>query len=1119
MTKNDGVTRDLEAIAPLYKPWEEPSRHRVGGKGEQTILKTGRRDSRIQLAQTLRAKTREWRSLGYPGVSDTSRKLLRHWFGGEHAVVADGEARDFRYYFCQREAIETLIYLYEALEKRTLAEILGAFGDETDAIGVNPEAYRWPKFAFKLATGAGKTKCMSLAVVWSYFHSLYESDSPLARHFVVVAPGLTVYERLRADFKPETGANIFDLDPLIPPGWRGDWNFAVVLQNETGGEAARGVLYLTNIHRLHPEKAERGQDDLTGPAINAGKALDDARAALALRKRIAAHKRLLVINDEAHHVWDADSAWSKALAALDNDTRANGGLAAQLDFSATPKDGVDGNHFQHIVCDFPLGEAVDAGIVKTPIIGKVQGLETAASDNAAEKYAAHLRAGYARWRESKKEWGDTRKPLLFVMCENTAAADAIASALNADPAFAELNGKTVNLHTNLKGRIKTVGEGDNKRQVFIESETQISDEDLRALRKLSRDLDSPHSPYSCVVSVLMLREGWDVKNVTTIVPLRPYSSKARILPEQTLGRGLRRMTPPGDAGADEVVVVIHHPAFADLYNQELAQEGLALASFAVDRIPASTVSIFPDPKKDWDALDIEIPHLSPAHRRRRLDDLSFAEAREKFRAAGLKPLQIGKPRKETVAYEGRHLLTDQLVEEMKIKLPLLKNGATAIPFFVDELQRICRIRGANPILAPLVRAFILRLLFGEELSLDDSRLSGRLGESDAREYIRAVFVPLIRAKIHEEAPRAIAAAPKLLRDWKSYQATKSEKSPALPLAKSIFNLTPCTLALEIALARFLELAPDVAAFAKNAGPQALRVDYLAADLRVASYIPDFVARDRDGRRFVIEAKGRQDPDTARKAAAAREWCASATQQGDDAWEYVFVSQSAMESHSGQTFAGLRDACAHGLSNLLSQDTTAPELLLFDRADENAEAERFYPAEIWRRLTEEQRKTAAQALALMGFCQKQKGDLGGAFIGIIKSIERESKRVVRERIRAQAPPDNSRWFESSQDTKRISAWANKLRHAVVYGDFVAPIGLLRFCLEFALGNESARADVFVAVNKCFRFDGARDLHTRIKAINDFRNRHVAHGEAKLADAELAKKMLRECAALSADLRAL
>src|SRR4029434_1508818 len=115
------------------------------------------------------------------------------------------------------------------------------------------------------------------------------------------------------------------------------------------------------------------------------------------------------------------------------------------------------------------------------------------------------------------------------------------------------------------------------------------------------------------VSVLMLREGWDVRNVTTVVPLCPFSSTANILPEQTLGRGLRRLQPPGQA--NEIVTVVEHPAFASLYANELAQEGLPIEVVDIDRVPATTVSIYPDEAhKDLKALEIELPRLSGGHR-------------------------------------------------------------------------------------------------------------------------------------------------------------------------------------------------------------------------------------------------------------------------------------------------------------------------------------------------------------------------------------------------------------------------------------------------------------------------------------------------------------------------
>ena len=454
------------ALEPLYAPHEEPNFHRVRAEapGQPAKVVKSRRPSSIAVANNLRSFVKDWRETDYAGASDTTRELLYHWFERDHILENPaGDRIPFKYYFCQREAIETFIYLYEVRGLKSLSSIISEFGGEdreTAALGVNPADDQWPKYAFKLATGAGKTKVMSLAIVWSYFHALRESDSPLARHFVVIAPNLTVFERLKEDFG---NGRIFDHDPLIPVAWKGDFNLTVVLQDSPGGAATGGTLYLTNIHRLYdPNKRRTKKETETyewmGPEVSKGSALDTGKA---LRQQITAHERVMVLNDEAHHLWDPGSAWNEAVGFLQQEikNRTGGGLAAQLDFSATPKDN-HGRIFQHVICDAPLGEAVDGGIVKTPIIGRGEGLAETPSNDASKRYEQHLMMGYQRWLRSKEEWiKSDKKPLLFVMTEDTEAADQITGRLNSDPLFSELNGKTINLHTNLKGSIKWIGGG------------------------------------------------------------------------------------------------------------------------------------------------------------------------------------------------------------------------------------------------------------------------------------------------------------------------------------------------------------------------------------------------------------------------------------------------------------------------------------------------------------------------------------------------------------------------------------------------------------------------------------------------------------------------------------
>jgi type III restriction enzyme len=1119
------------ALEPLFEPWEEPTRHRVRAKtrGAPPEIRTYRRPSPVKLVNPLRAVVKEWRDLRYPGASETTRELLAHWFDRPHRHIAeDGSETGFRYYFCQREAIETLIYLLEVRSLSSLSALLFEFGGitgETEALGIRPEDDEWARYAFKLATGAGKTKCMSLAIVWSYFHVLRESDSPMAKHFVVIAPNLTVFERLKQDFRPEMGgSNIFAADPLIPTEWRGDWNLSVRLQDEAGG-ATGGVLYLTNIHRLLDSRSDEGADGdnfaWAGPKVSKSKAPD---AGFDLRNRIAAHGRVMVFNDEAHHVWDPGSAWNQAIRRLHDGIKSRGGdgVVSQLDFSATPKDN-SGRIFPHVVCDTPLGEAVDAGIVKTPVLGRTKELIEQVHDDAAYRFEAHLRLGYERWRKSQEEWRKSgKKPLLFVMCENTEAADQISKRLNNDSVFSGLNQKTINLHTNLKGKVKTIKQEGKRVDIFVEDEKAISDHDLRAIRRISRELDNNTSPYNCIVSVLMLREGWDVRNVTTIVPLRPYSSGANILPEQTLGRGLRRMTPPGQA--NELVTVIEHPAFASLYQQELEQEGLPIEVIDVEDVPPTTITIFPDQSKDFEALDIMLPALTAAHEiQPKLEGLTLEHVREKFRA--YRTLPLGNKGATEVQYEGRHLITDEVIEEMKVSLPLLHNGLTAISFYVRELEAACKVQSTHATLAPLLQTFLGELLFGENVSLVEPRLTARLADQDVREHIRAVFVPLIRERTVKTEKRRVAGALDSLRNWKPFQASYSDQRPVLRAKRTLFNLVTCNRSLEVALTKFADTAQDVAAFAKNAGPQAIRIDYLTADHRLAFYTPDFFLRTDEGVLYLIETKGRQDRDVPRKAMAAIEWCKSASRPKLK-WEYVFIPQNVMEGLTSNKFADLVRSCAPARQNLLSEMGKEPELPLFARKAEG-DAEMFFGNDL-ARLSPRAKKAAEEALEIYRYLEKKADatSIAPMFTVLLGSLDEAAKAFILKLLQPMVPtsrPDQQRWFEPDfsgvphREVRHFQNMAASLKRALVYGTVHSAIGLTRSCLDHAVLGAPPIGGVFAAVRKAFAIPDAEGRLKRITDVNDFRNTYVAHHEKPLTDRALAETHLRGWVTALASLR--
>src|SRR5258708_16971747 len=105
----------------------------------------------------------------------------------------DGSQSQFRYYCAQREAVETVIWLHDVRQVRDKFDLMRF--DASRAISVGMFEEEWPRYVVKMATGAGKTKVLSLLIAWSYFHKLYEPESRLARNFLLRAANIIVLDR------------------------------------------------------------------------------------------------------------------------------------------------------------------------------------------------------------------------------------------------------------------------------------------------------------------------------------------------------------------------------------------------------------------------------------------------------------------------------------------------------------------------------------------------------------------------------------------------------------------------------------------------------------------------------------------------------------------------------------------------------------------------------------------------------------------------------------------------------------------------------------------------------------------------------------------------------------
>ena len=205
------------------------------------------------LVPELRKQVKAWREKRYERATDTSRSLLNWWFNSPHLQEhADSSMAEFQYYFAQREALETIIYLYDVVGVKDKYDLMRF--DSSGAVSTGMFDETWRRLVVKMATGTGKTKVMSLVLAWSYFHKLYEPGSDLARNFLVIAPNIIVLDRLYRDFG---GLRIFFADPVLPDNgvdgrnWRDDFQLTLHKQDQVNITRPSGNIFLTNIHRVY----------------------------------------------------------------------------------------------------------------------------------------------------------------------------------------------------------------------------------------------------------------------------------------------------------------------------------------------------------------------------------------------------------------------------------------------------------------------------------------------------------------------------------------------------------------------------------------------------------------------------------------------------------------------------------------------------------------------------------------------------------------------------------------------------------------------------------------------------------------------------------------------------
>jgi type III restriction enzyme len=381
-----------------------------------------------------------------------------------------------------------------------------------------------------------------------------------------------------------------------------------------------------------------------------------------------------------------------------------------------------------------------------------------------------------------------------------------------------------------------------------------------------------------------------------------------------------------------------------------------------------------------------------------------------------------------------------------------------------------------------------------------------------------VFVPLIRAKITKTQERLKGAEPVSVGSWRPFQVTHSARHPAETANKTSFNLVPCNRDLEVALAHFTDHATDVAAFCKNAGPQCLRIDFLAAGGRLAFYTPDFLIRRQDGNYLLAETKGREDRDVPAKARAAAAWCTSASTPSVK-WEYLYVPQVIFDRFDGKTIEELVRACAPAAKSLLSEEVAQP-LLPFEQEEEAAPPagmDEFIAAAALAKLPKNTATLVNQAVQLFRFYEhKTELTFSPVFTPLLGPIDKCAQDLVFDRLVDDIPKkemDQQVYFSPSMKlgAKRagyLSDNARRIQKLLIYNAAIMPIGVLKFCLEYAESSVDGIGGLFASVRKRFADLRGSGLLKLVSDVYDFRNTYVAHQEQELKDLQATREALKK-----------
>ncbi len=866
----------------------------------------------IDLVNQIRPRVSKWRESGYPGVTGITKRLLNHWQDPE-------ERKDRRFFFCQLEAIETLIWLTEAPDS-----------DKT-GIEIPSDGGEFSRWCNKMATGSGKTIVMSMLIAWQVLNKVNNNqDKRFSKNVLVVAPGLTVRSRLSV-LNPTDEENYYEEFNIVPSGLMDSLRL--------------GKVKIINWHALAWQSEEKIAKK---KSVDKRGAKSDEAYVKEVLGDMANASNLIVINDEAHHAWrlpaeskvkgvkkediEESTIWVGGLDRINNAR----GILRCFDLSATPfapsgKKASEEALYPWIVSDFGLNDAIESGLVKTPRVvvrddGKVDKdlrsrlyhiyMDESVKDDINQKVDETtplpdlIKNGYLLlgkdWKATKNEWesaGHKIPPVIITVANTTFTSARIKYSFDSDSFMltAAGLGELVNpeLTLQIDSSILKKAEAETEEVEVVESSGSESDSDsdegtteVKLTKKqqaelLRRTVDTvgkigePGEQIQNVISVGMLSEGWDAKTVTHIMGLRAFSSQ--LLCEQVVGRGLRRTS--YDVGEDGLFEAEYVNIFGVPFTflpHEGGEDGppppppKPKTEIRIEREKIEHEITFPNviridhvfkPKLTLDLSQVKSLNLDP------YDSITEAE---------LEAIIAGKPNPAALS----EIDLKEIAEKLRLQTIIFRIAST-----IYNSEKKPDWKGSKEM-------FLIQLISIIEQFISSGKIVIQNPVFNSDESKKRILIMLNMNKVIQHiwnvirAENTDALTPVFDRenpirssiDIRSWWSSK----PCERFEKTHTNLVVCDSSWEFLEAKTINESEHVKSFIKN--DHLNFVVYYNFQGVVRRFFPDFICKLNNGKNLIIETKGQDSEQNKTKRAYLDEWCRAINQHGGFGqwcWEVSF----------------------------------------------------------------------------------------------------------------------------------------------------------------------------------------------------------------------------------------